>query len=134
MNSIVPNVVTRQSAADAAGLSEHQRKTALRVANIPKKEFEELVESDDPPTIEQLAERGKRKRETPEVIDYLSGRDPRDFEQATHLIGAFQFIDNTARPIDLAAASRGLNDRERQSIRLSVQRAREWLREVSDAV
>jgi hypothetical protein len=41
---------TRTDAADAAGLSDHQRVTALRVANIPRDEFEELVESDDPPT------------------------------------------------------------------------------------
>jgi len=33
--------VTRESAATEAGLSEWQRKTALRVANVPKDEFED---------------------------------------------------------------------------------------------
>ena len=33
----------RVAAATAAGLSEHQRKQALRVANIPTEEFEEAV-------------------------------------------------------------------------------------------
>ena len=43
------------------GFSEHQRKTALRIANIPQHEFEGLVESFDPPTITDLAERGTQK-------------------------------------------------------------------------
>jgi len=47
----VPLDPTRKSAADAAGLSERQRKTALRVANVSDEEFEDLVESDDPPTV-----------------------------------------------------------------------------------
>ena len=35
--------VTRTSAADDAGLSERQRKTAIRVANVPEQEFEEVA-------------------------------------------------------------------------------------------
>ena len=52
--------VTRESAAEAVGLSEHQRKTMLRVANVPAEEFERQVESDEPPTIGELAEQGKQ--------------------------------------------------------------------------
>jgi len=33
-----PPQVTRKSVAESAGLSDDQRKTALRVANVPKKE------------------------------------------------------------------------------------------------
>jgi hypothetical protein len=54
--------LTRDSVATAAGLSEHQRKTAARVANVPAEEFEAAVESDNPPTIEDLAERGTKKK------------------------------------------------------------------------
>jgi hypothetical protein len=36
----------RKSAAEEAGLSDHQRKTALRIANVPEGEFEAAVESD----------------------------------------------------------------------------------------
>jgi hypothetical protein len=50
--------VTRTKAADDAGLSERQRKTALRVANVPAAEFEKAVESPTPPTVTTLAERG----------------------------------------------------------------------------
>ncbi|MEA1053330.1 hypothetical protein U5801_26520 [Lamprobacter modestohalophilus] len=50
----VPN--GRTAAADAAGLSERQRKTALSVAALPRDQFEEAVESDNPPTITELSE------------------------------------------------------------------------------
>ncbi len=40
---------TRTQAATDAGLSERQRKTALRVANVPQDEFEAAIESDAPP-------------------------------------------------------------------------------------
>ena len=44
-------VPSRTQAATDAGLSERQRKTALRVANIPEQEFEEAIESENPPTV-----------------------------------------------------------------------------------
>ena len=53
-------IYSRTHAASDAGLSEHQRKTALRVANVPEVEFEEAVESDDPPTVSKLADRGRK--------------------------------------------------------------------------
>lgn len=33
-------LLTQRTAADAAGISEHQRKTAVRVANVPEAAFE----------------------------------------------------------------------------------------------
>jgi hypothetical protein len=45
-----PKAGRKQAAADA-GLSARQRKTALRVANVPKAEFEKAVESPNPPTV-----------------------------------------------------------------------------------
>ncbi len=50
--------VTRTQAATQAGLSERQRKTGLRVANVPRDEFEAAVESETPPTVSELAIRG----------------------------------------------------------------------------
>lgn len=46
-----PPPLNRTTAAREAGLSDDQRKTALRVANVPAEEFEAAVESDAPPTI-----------------------------------------------------------------------------------
>lgn len=51
---------SRSKAANDAGLSERQRKTALRVANIPEEDFEQAVESDYPPSVTALAEAGKK--------------------------------------------------------------------------
>lgn len=42
--------ITRTEAATDAGLSERQKVTALRVANVPAQEFEKAVESEAPPT------------------------------------------------------------------------------------
>jgi len=50
--------LTRTQVADEAGLSERQRKNALRVARIPNREFEEAVEAGEPPTVTDLARRG----------------------------------------------------------------------------
>ncbi|HMH29047.1 MAG TPA: hypothetical protein VK580_10705 [Steroidobacteraceae bacterium] len=57
-----PPVGSRKAAADQAGLSEHQRKTALRVAAIPEVEFNRQVESARPPTVTRLADQGRTQR------------------------------------------------------------------------
>jgi hypothetical protein len=49
---------TRTQVASAAGLSEHQRKTAVRVAAVPAQDFEARVESPQPPSITKLAREG----------------------------------------------------------------------------
>jgi hypothetical protein len=55
----LPNL-TRTRAAEEAGLSEWQKKTALRVAEVPTDEFESAVEAERPATITVLAEQGMR--------------------------------------------------------------------------
>jgi hypothetical protein len=54
--------VTRTQAATDSGLSERQRKTALRIANVPAATFDAHVESSQPPSITQLANLGKETR------------------------------------------------------------------------
>lgn len=51
----------RQAAAEA-GMSKRQQVTAVRVANVPKEEFEAVVEGDNPPTVTKLAEMGTKHR------------------------------------------------------------------------
>jgi hypothetical protein len=53
---------SRTKAAQEAGLSKRQEKTAVRVANVPEEEFEAQVESDSPPTVTALAEQGTHKK------------------------------------------------------------------------
>ena len=57
--------LTRTEAATQAGLSERQKVTALRVANVPTREFDALVESEKPPTVTKLAEQGKTAKPVP---------------------------------------------------------------------
>lgn len=60
----VPTGVVR--AATNAGISERQRKTAIRVARVPADSFDDQVESEAPPTITELARQGtQRKQEIP---------------------------------------------------------------------
>jgi hypothetical protein len=52
-------------AAEAAGISEHQRKQAVRVANVPAAEFEAAIDGDNPATVTALAEMGRKIRTVP---------------------------------------------------------------------
>lgn len=45
--------------AEAAGLSRKQMYRALWVARLPEEEFERLIESDDPPSVTEMARRGR---------------------------------------------------------------------------
>jgi hypothetical protein len=56
-----PKVQTRKDAAASAGLSPDQLKTALRVHNVPREDFERQVESDNPPTITNLRGKGQNR-------------------------------------------------------------------------
>ena len=75
--------LNRKEAAKEAGLSKRQKDDALRVASIPKHQFEELIESDAPPTATQLAELGTKKKPP----NQLEGIDPEVFKAGTKLCG-----------------------------------------------
>jgi len=77
--------LSRESAARDAGFSKHQQVQAVRIAAVPKREFEAQVESPKPPTLTQLAQQGVK----PRVLVDHKGRDPRDFNRALHFIAAF---------------------------------------------
>ncbi len=93
---------SRSKAAKDAGLSRDQKVTALRVASVPTDEFEQLVESDKPPTVTELAERGKK-----ESIAHLKGRDPKDFAASTRLQGECSRFADFIAAADFDAALRG---------------------------
>lgn len=69
-----PKVLTRTQAAEDAGLSDDERKWALRVANVPADSFERQVESESPPTVRRLAEQGTKSRPKPEPLAANSAR------------------------------------------------------------
>ena len=77
----------RSQAAREAGLTKRQAVTALRVNNVPRPQFEAMVEAANPPTIDQLARAGTRRRKPEPEPHYLKGRAASDFQQATLLWG-----------------------------------------------
>jgi hypothetical protein len=119
--------LTRSQVANEAGLSEHQRKTALRVASVSVEEFETAVEVDRA-TVTELADRGKGRR--PPVLDHLGGRDPEDFHHATKLLGAVAALNREVVEIDLVAALRGLWPNEAEKLNTDLEIARAWLAQI----
>jgi len=109
----------RGDAARDAGMSEHQAKQATRIANIPKGEFEDVVEGDKPPTLSQLASQGTKRRDN--IVD-LQGRDPSEFNLAMHYVAGFERIakDLEGEPHDEAIPI--LNDKERERLRGAIKR------------
>jgi hypothetical protein len=121
----------RVQAARDAGLSDRQRVTAIRVNNVPRNQFETMVESDNPPTVTKLAELGKVTQPAP---DYLKGRKPADFEAAGRLIGLADYITDRSKGIDLESAKRGVDQRERDSLITSLSAGIRWLMEARDGL
>lgn len=113
--------LSRTQAADDAGLSEHQRKQALRVANVPDDDFNAQVESDSPPTVTALAEQGKRP------LVNLGDTSPADFKLATAALGQLRTFAAFADKTDPASAARGLKKGEAARARELVARVDSWL-------
>jgi hypothetical protein len=71
----VPPPVTRTSAAIDAGLTERERKTALRLASVKTEDFRAAVESDNPPSVTKLITPSRRtnsaaKWKSPKIENY----------------------------------------------------------------
>lgn len=76
---------SRKEAGKQAGLSQDQVKDAVRVANVAPALFESQVESENPPTVTELAEQGKKKQ--PRKLIDLGTVAPLDFQAATQASG-----------------------------------------------
>ncbi len=110
--------VTRKRAATNAGMSERQRKTALRVANVPEAEFEAAVEADKPARIPELAERGKKKKKKPVSAE---------FKAATAGQGAVRALVKIAASTTPAVVVRGLREAELLPTLAMAKTAHKWL-------
>lgn len=117
--------VTRTQAATEAGLSEHRRKQALRVANVPEADFNAAVESDDPPTVTKLAEEGKKRR----VLDF-GDTDPKHFAAATKAIGHLRTLALFAEESDMEAIVAGIQGNEREKVRQYITTIDAWLDQI----
>lgn len=116
-----PPVVSRKQAAEDAGMSEHQRKQALRVANVPEDDFERDTESDTPPTVTKLAEQGKKT-----LMD-LDGIDPSLFARATKVKGAVKRMAEMCASNDPREVAKGFKPHELEDIRNHVGAIDAWL-------
>lgn len=117
---------SRQEAGKKAGMSRDQQVTAVRVANVPDADFEEAVESDDPPTVTQLAEAGKSKRP---LVD-LEGRSPNEYAKATEAHGTLRRLAAFAEATDPASIVRGTKQHEMAAMAEHIEIIANWLKEL----
>jgi hypothetical protein len=90
---------TRSQVADAAGISKRQKDTALRVASVPRDEFEAAVEGDRPPSVSEMALRGTLSR--PSAPDPIPA-SPRQVAEATDLLRRLAVFCDTQDPVSIA--------------------------------
>lgn len=77
---------SQRDAAKNAGMSKDQEKQAVRVANVPQADFDAAVDSNDPPTVTALAERGTEKQSK-----------PTGFAEATKVLGTLKSLEEFCR-------------------------------------
>jgi hypothetical protein len=120
---------TRTQAATDAGLSEHQRKTALRVAAIPEAEFVAAVDSAQPPTVTALAEQGRQARPvtTPTPLVDLGEIPAADYARATQAQGAMSRFAEFCDSNDAARIAAAFKPHEVAALRRHVSTIDGWL-------
>ena len=91
--------VTRLEAAQNAGLSERQKVTAMRVANVAGPVFEAMIESDSPPTVTRLAQLGIDAH-PPRPSDFRS--DPIRAARAHKMFSSIRDFCEQNEPAELA--------------------------------
>lgn len=109
---------TQREAAADAGMSVHQQRIAVRVANVPESTFETVVDSPSPPTVTKLADMGRKPRQ---LVD-LGGRDPEDFNRSMHFRGMLRDYARELSGCDLNDILPRLNDAERNEVRIVIGR------------
>lgn len=114
---------SRTQVAAAAGLSERQKVTALRVVSVPKEQRDALIESENPPTVTQLAERGKQAR----PLHDLNGIDPFLYARATELQGALRRLAEFCAQQDPRAIAGAFKPHEVQRLKASVAQIETWI-------
>lgn len=113
--------LTQKQAAIDAGLSDHQRVTAVRVANVPEPDFEAAIDGDTPPTVTKLADMGRVPRAP------VSPPAPPGFKAATNLIGAVKRFAEFCEQNDAEHVAGGVYDYERAELKKHVGTIDRWL-------
>ena len=117
---------SRKQAAKEAGLSDNQQKTVIRVANVPSEDFEAQVESEDPPTVTELAEQGKAAFRAKHGFD--PPEDPKAFAAATEVMGTLRLLSEYFDQHSPELVSAGLSAKEKPRVLNHSIQATTWLR------
>ena len=120
---------SRKKSATEAGLSEHEAKTALRVANVPEESFEEQVESDNPPTITALAEQGKQKPNGMPIYERM-GITKEAFLAGIHVPGAMRGYLDRLNEYDPKQVAEGCDERKRLEVLENISRIEKFHHEL----
>ena len=108
---------TMTDAATKAGLSEKQRNTAVSAAKIPEDQFEEMVESDTPPTNDKLLK----------FNQFMQSPKPEGYKEAIALGGTLrrfaEWCDKTSPHI----VANGVQEHELDKFRSYVRIVDTWL-------
>ncbi len=110
--------LSRQSVAEQAGMSKHQAVQAIRVASVPQDVFDMVIDEDQPATITQLADMGKKTQPKP-FID-LQGRDPKEFNRSMHFVGMIEYYQRQIAGVDLEVILPGLDAQEAGQVRSAI--------------
>jgi hypothetical protein len=123
-----PSAPSQRDVAREAGMSADQQKNAVRIANIDEDEFEELVDGPNPPTVTELAQKGKKPREkkTEPALPAPPPR-PHGFEQATHALGTLRRFAEFCETQDPAFVANGVLSHEVEEARVRVGVIDAWL-------
>lgn len=114
---------SRSEVARQAGMSERQQVTAVRVANIPERDFAAKVESSNPPTLTELARQGTQKRDTPpDPQTWLQGRSPEVFNKALRFVAMLERYAKEVTAWDVGDTVECLTDADRRVVRNSISR------------
>jgi len=119
---------SRTSAARDAGMSDRQKKTALRVATVPEAEFDRMVDADHPATVTELAGRGTKERPRPAdpALD-IGDIDPKDHLAATQALGTVGRLQDFANEHDPRSVVRGCKPHDRDRLLARVTDCLTWL-------
>jgi hypothetical protein len=121
--------VTRTQAATEAGLSERQRKTALRIAAVPEPEFEAALARQQPPTITELAAQGTAPRMVEATArTYLPDEiQPAPIGQATKAQALLREFAAFCGAVDPAAVARACAALDIEALQGYVETIDSWL-------
>ena len=116
---------TQRDVARDAGMSDHQRVQAVRVANVPEPTFEAAVESSAPPTVTKLADMGRKPRQP--APPPPTWTPPAGFQEATKLLGRVRDFARFCAQHDPALVAGGVMPNEASDLRRQVSTIDGWL-------